>query len=148
MRRRLQHLPRPIAREAQAAGVSRQVVDQAFAGLAPDPAVLAFDRRQRGTFRKTFEEYARTRVIPARVNRARGLMARHGALLDRIERQFGVPKEVIMAIWTLENAGLPPQIEILSKKQFKRCLTIYCCRLNPMLICIERQQLRRILREV
>jgi hypothetical protein len=26
--------------------------------------------RQRGTFRKSFEEYARTRVIPARINRA------------------------------------------------------------------------------
>ena len=92
-----------IAREAQAANVSRQVVDQAFAGLAPDPAVLAFDRRQRGTFRKSFEEYAATRVIPARVNRARNLMQRHGALLDRVERQFGVPKELIMAIWTLES---------------------------------------------
>ena len=42
-----------MAREAQAAGVSRAVIDQAFAGLTPDPAVLAFDRRQRGTFRKT-----------------------------------------------------------------------------------------------
>jgi lytic murein transglycosylase len=92
-----------IGREAQAANVSRQVIDQAFAGLAPDPAVLNFDRRQRGTFRKTFEEYARTRVIPARINRARSLMARHGALLARIERQFGVPKELVMAIWTLES---------------------------------------------
>ena len=30
-------------------------------------------------------------------------MVRHAALLDRIERQFGVPKSVIMAIWTLES---------------------------------------------
>jgi lytic murein transglycosylase len=92
-----------MGREAQAAKVSPQVIDQAFAGLAPDPAVLAFDRRQRGTFRKTFEDYARTRVIPARINRAKGLMQRHAALLARIEQQFGVPKEVIMAIWTLES---------------------------------------------
>lgn len=92
-----------VGREAQAAKVSREVIDQAFAGLTPDPAVLAFDRRQRGTFRKSFEEYARTRVIPARINRAKSLMARHGALLARIEQQFGVPKEVIMAIWTLES---------------------------------------------
>ena len=39
-----------IARDAQAAGISRGVIDQAFAGLTPDPAVLAFDRRQRGIF--------------------------------------------------------------------------------------------------
>jgi lytic murein transglycosylase len=92
-----------IGREAQAAGVSRPVIDQAFAGVTPDPAVLAFDRRQRGTFRKSFEEYARTRVIPARINRAKALMQRHAALLSRIEREFGVPATLIMAIWTLES---------------------------------------------
>jgi lytic murein transglycosylase len=92
-----------MGREAQAAGVSRAVVDQAFAGLTPSAEVLNFDRRQRGTFRKTFEEYARTRVIPARIKRATSLMHKHAQLLSRIERQFGVPATLIMAIWTLES---------------------------------------------
>jgi lytic murein transglycosylase len=92
-----------MAREATAAGISRSVVDSAFAGLTPDGAVLAFDRRQRGTFRKSFEEYASTRVIPARLKRAKQLMQRHSALLARIERQFGVPATLLMAIWTLES---------------------------------------------
>src|SRR5262245_31954142 len=92
-----------MGREAQAAGVSRGVIDQAFAGVTVDSAVLSFDRRQRGTFRKSFEEYAATRVVPARINRARRLMQTHGALLSRVERQFGVSKELLMAIWTLES---------------------------------------------
>jgi lytic murein transglycosylase len=92
-----------MSREAAAAGVSRAVIDSAFAGVTIDQTVLTFDRRQRGTFRKTFEEYAATRVIPARINRARQLMVRHAQLLSRIERQFGVPAAVIMAIWTLES---------------------------------------------
>jgi lytic murein transglycosylase len=92
-----------MARDAQAAGVSRSVIDQAFAGVTIDQAVLTFDRRQRNTFRKSFEEYAATRVVPARINRAKQLMQAHAALLSRIERQFGVPKELIMAIWTLET---------------------------------------------
>jgi len=93
-----------MARDAQAAGVSQQVIAQAFAGLSPDQNVLAFDRRQKGMFHsKSFEEYARTRVIPARINRARKLMGTHAALLSRIERQFGVPRELIMAIWTMET---------------------------------------------
>ncbi len=92
-----------IAREAQAAGVSRAVIDQAFAGITPDQGVLDFDRRQRGTFRMSLEEYSRTRVIPARIKRAKTLMQRHAQLLSRIERQFGVPRELIMAIWTLES---------------------------------------------
>jgi len=92
-----------MGRDATAAGVSRNVIDQAFAGVTIDQAVLTFDRRQRGTFRKSFEEYAATRVIPARITRARRLMQTHAALLSRIERQFGVPKELLMAIWTLES---------------------------------------------
>jgi lytic murein transglycosylase len=92
-----------MGRDATAAGVSRNVIDQAFAGVTIDQAVLTFDRRQRGTFRKSFEEYAATRVIPARITRAKRLMQTHAALLSRIERQFGVPKELLMAIWTLES---------------------------------------------
>ena len=92
-----------MSREAQGQGVSRGVIDQAFAGVAPDPAVLDFDRRQRYTFRKSFEEYARTRVIPARIKRAKSLMVRHAQLLARIEQRSGVPKELVMAIWTLET---------------------------------------------
>jgi lytic murein transglycosylase len=92
-----------MGREAAAAGISRSVVDSAFAGVTPDPAVLSFDRRQRGTFRKSFEDYAATRVVPARINRAKNLMLRHASLLQRIERQFGVPATLLMAIWTLES---------------------------------------------
>ena len=92
-----------LAREAQAAGVSRATIDSAFAGISPDPAVLAFDRRQRGTFRKSFEEYAATRVTAGRIKTGRHCLARHAALLGRIERQFGVPPRVIVAIWGLES---------------------------------------------
>ena len=93
-----------MGREAAAAGISRDVIAQAFAGVTLDQAVLSFDRRQRGMFHaKSFEEYASTRVIPARIKRAKGLMQKHAQLLSRIEQQFGVPKELIMAIWTLES---------------------------------------------
>ncbi|NIK48789.1 lytic murein transglycosylase [Variibacter gotjawalensis] len=92
-----------ISREAAAQGVSQSTLSSAFAGVTHDPAVMAFDRRQRGTFRKTFEQYAATRVGPARVKRARTLMQRNGALLARVEQRFGVPKELVMAIWTMET---------------------------------------------
>ena len=91
-----------MAREAQAAGVSRGVIDQAFAGVTSDPAVLAFDRRQRGTFRN-FEQYKATRVGASRVKRGQQALAKHAALLGRVEQQFGPPKELIVAIWGLES---------------------------------------------
>jgi lytic murein transglycosylase len=93
-----------MSREAQAAGVSRATIDQAFAGVTIDQTVLSFDRRQKGMFHsKSFEEYAATRVIPARIKRAQALMVKHAQLLSRIEARFGVPKEVVVAIWTLET---------------------------------------------
>ena len=110
-----------MQRDAQAAGVSQQTIGTAFAGLSADQSVLAFDRRQHGMFHsKSFEEYARTRVVPARINRAKKLMARYADLLSRIERQFGVPRELIMAIWTMEtdngtgDMGKLPVIRTLS----------------------------------
>jgi lytic murein transglycosylase len=92
-----------FSREAQGAGISAQTISRAFAGISHDPAVMAFDRRQRGTFRKSFEEYAASRVTPARVKRARAMLSRHEALLSRIEQRFGVPRELIVAIWTMET---------------------------------------------
>jgi lytic murein transglycosylase len=110
-----------MQRDALAAGVSQQTIATAFAGLSADQSVLAFDRRQHGMFHsKSFEDYARTRVVPARINRAKKLMAQHADLLSRIERQFGVPRELIMAIWTLEtdngtgDMGKLPVIRTLS----------------------------------
>jgi lytic murein transglycosylase len=92
-----------MSRDAQAAGVSRAVIDRAFAGLSVDQTVLAFDHRQRYTFRKSFEEYAATRVTASRIKRARALMGRYAPLLSRVEQRFGVPKELLMAIWTMET---------------------------------------------
>ncbi len=92
-----------ISREAAGQGVSQAVIQQALGGVTHDPKVMEFDRRQRGTFRKTFEEYAATRVGPARIKRAKALMQKNAALLARVEQRFGVPKELIVAIWTMET---------------------------------------------
>ncbi len=94
-----------MARDAQAQGISRAVIAQSFNGLTPDEAVLRFDRRQAHAFRRegNFEAFIKTRVGTARVNRAAKLMRKNAALLNRIERQYGVPKELLMAIWSMET---------------------------------------------
>ena len=64
-----------FSREAQGKGFRSSVISTGLGGVTPDPAVMAFDRRQRGTFNKTFEQYAATRVPPPRVKRARTMMS-------------------------------------------------------------------------
>lgn len=108
-----------FSREAAAAGISSETISQAFAGIAQDPAVLAFDRRQRGTFSKTFEDYVATRVSEARIRRGTQMMLRHASVLSRIEKQFGVPAPLIVAIWGLEtdfggDTGKLPTIRVLA----------------------------------
>lgn len=92
-----------ISREAAAKGISQGVISQAFAGVQQDQGVLAFDRRQRYTFNKTFEQYIATRVGPGRIRNGGVALQRNAALLARIERQFGVPPQILVAIWGLET---------------------------------------------
>ncbi|WP_407156450.1 lytic murein transglycosylase [Bradyrhizobium sp. STM 3557] len=89
--------------EAQQAGISPSVVSSALGGVSVDPGVLAFDRRQRYTFTKTFEQYVSTRVGSGRINGGRAMLQRHAALLSRIEQQYGVPRQILVAIWGLET---------------------------------------------
>ncbi|WP_457488796.1 lytic murein transglycosylase [Tardiphaga sp. P5_C10] len=92
-----------MSQEAAAAGVSQGVISQAFAGVTQDPAVLSFDRRQRGTFNKSFEQYVSTRVGQGRISMGLQMMQRHASLLSRIEQRFGVPPQIVVAIWGLES---------------------------------------------
>jgi lytic murein transglycosylase len=92
-----------ISAEAAAAGISQSVVSSAFAGVTEDAAVLNFDRRQRYTFNKSFEQYVSTRVGAGRINGGRAMLQRHAALLSSIEARFGVPRQILVAIWGLET---------------------------------------------
>jgi lytic murein transglycosylase len=109
-----------MSAEAASAGISQGVINAALGGVQQDMGVLAFDRRQHGTFRKTFEEYVSTRVGPGRINSGRAMLARHAALLSRIEAQFGVPRQILVAIWGLEtdfgkgDMGKLPVFRVLS----------------------------------
>src|SRR5450631_3398454 len=84
-----------VSAEAASAGVSQSVISQALGGVQQDMGVLNFDRRQRGTFNKSFEQYVATRVGSGRINGGRAMLQRHAALLSRIEQQFGVPREIL-----------------------------------------------------
>ena len=79
------------------------MISQAFGGVTQDQAVLNFDRRQRYTFNKTFEQYVSTRVGAGRINGGRAMLQRNAALLSQIEAKFGVPRQILVAIWGLET---------------------------------------------
>jgi lytic murein transglycosylase len=92
-----------MSADAISAGISQATVSQAFAGLTQDGSVLAFDRRQRYTFNKTFEQYVSTRVGSGRINGGRAMLQRYAGLFSQIEQKFGVPRQILVAIWGLET---------------------------------------------
>jgi lytic murein transglycosylase len=92
------------AAKAQAAkqGISRSAIDSALAGVSYDTTVIRLDRNQR-SFKLSFEQFYARRVGSALIRRAKDRLARHRAVFDRVEKQFGVPREIVVAIWGLET---------------------------------------------
>jgi len=87
---------------AVAQGLKPAAVSRALAGVTYDPKIIHLDRSQH-SFKLSFEQFYARRVNGALINRGRALMRQHRATLDRIEKRYGVPGSVIVAIWGLET---------------------------------------------
>lgn len=88
-------------REAAQAGISQRAL-ASLAETTPDPTVLRLDRNQ-GHFRVSFEEFIAKRVTAGRITKGRQMMKTHSATLARLEQQFGVAPEIVVAIWGMET---------------------------------------------
>lgn len=87
---------------AAGAGVSAATLNSALAGVSYDQSVINLDRGQR-SFKLSFEQFYARRVSSSLISRGQSLMASNKALLDRIEKQYGVPGAVLISIWGLET---------------------------------------------
>jgi lytic murein transglycosylase len=88
--------------QAARQGISQSAIDRALSGVSYDPTVIRLDRNQR-SFKLSFEQFYARRVGSALMRRAKERLARHRAVFDRVEKQFGVPREIVVAIWGLET---------------------------------------------
>jgi lytic murein transglycosylase len=103
--------------DAVAKGVSQTAVNASLNGVTQDKAVLSRDHSQ-AVFSQTFEEFS-GRMVPPRMTRGSNMMKQYGSVLGRIEETYGVPGEVLVAIWGLEtdfgvNIGKFPTIRSLA----------------------------------
>src|ERR1051325_3273802 len=98
--------------EAQRLGVSRATFDTATRGLEPAlslpdlviPGRPEAPQRGQAEFVLTPADYVKEATIARLAAQGRDLLAKHRATLDRVERQFGVPPSVVLAIWGRETA--------------------------------------------
>ncbi len=107
---------------ALAKGISAEVLQSALGNLTYDASIIERDRNQ-AEFSKTIWDYLDTAVSDLRISNGRAALAEWNATLDKIEAQYGVEKEVVVAIWGLESAygtfrGTEPVINGLATLAF------------------------------
>jgi lytic murein transglycosylase len=94
-------------RDALAAGLRPETLDRELSGLVPDPRVIALDGAQpdrTAVSPLTFADYRAKQLTPSRVERGRRLRSDLSATLSSVEAQFGVPAEILLAIWGKETS--------------------------------------------
>lgn len=89
--------------KAASRGISAATISSALAGVSYDRRVVRLDRRVRRSFKQSFKAFYARRVGRVLIRRGRARMRRYRDTLSRIERRFGVPAPVLIAIWGLET---------------------------------------------
>lgn len=87
---------------AAAQGISQATINTAFRGAGYLPGVIERDRNQT-EFKRSLEDYLAIAASDERVATGKQMLQRHGSLLSRIEAQYGVPPQIVVAIWGLES---------------------------------------------
>src|SRR3954453_15227289 len=88
-------------KEAASKGIAQSAIQAGLSGVTLDKSVLARDHSQK-VFSQSFEEFS-GRMVPPRLARGANMMKQYGSVLGRIEQSYGVPGEVLVAIWGLET---------------------------------------------
>ena len=98
--------------EAEQAGVPRPVFETAIAGLTPDlslpdlvlPGREAAPERGQAEFTQPAQAYVNPATLANLAGQGRALLAQHKHTLERIEREIGVDRYGLLAIWGRETA--------------------------------------------
>ena len=89
--------------EALAAGVSAATFDRAFKDVRPNADVLAKDSVQPEYTRPVWD-YLDTAVSPKNIATGQQRLAENAKALRRAVNGYGIPPEIVIAVWGLESA--------------------------------------------
>jgi len=92
-----------VWREAQARGISRSTFDTAFAGVTPDARVLGA-MQHAPEYGKPFGAYIAAMVSASRLGAALRKQAQWADTLRAVEKTYGVPGSILVAIWGIESS--------------------------------------------
>ncbi|GGE49565.1 lytic murein transglycosylase [Actibacterium pelagium] len=88
--------------EARSMGHSSKSVNRFFSSVKQDPKVIRADRAQ-GVFQLDFITFSRRIISQNRIDNGRRNAKKWDAIFDRIEKDYGVSRGVLLAFWALET---------------------------------------------
>ena len=90
-----------VAAKARVEGVREATISRSLSGLTLSSRVVELDSAQPGrqSAPPPMAPYLRTHVDNARINGGRNKLRQVGGLLPAIERRYGVPPQILTAIW-------------------------------------------------
>jgi membrane-bound lytic murein transglycosylase B len=89
--------------EALAQGVAPATLKEALPLFVYDESVIELDQKQ-PEGKKTFQHYLRDALPQSRIDKARELYEENRSILENLERLYGVPSGVIVALWGIESS--------------------------------------------
>ncbi len=92
-----------VWKDAQAKGITRATFDKAFAGVTPDPRVIATTRKQL-EYNKPAGLYVNQIASPLNAKTGLRKEAEWRTTFDAIEKKYHVERWVILAIWGMETS--------------------------------------------
>src|SRR5262245_14595837 len=87
---------------AIAAHIAPATVDAAFNGLTPIEQVVERDRSQ-PELTLDFRGYITRIVAQSRIEEGQRVFGEQGELLERVGRRYGMPPELLTAVWGVES---------------------------------------------
>jgi membrane-bound lytic murein transglycosylase B len=88
---------------ARARGVSEATYARVMGSLKPDTSVYALQQAQ-PEFKEPMWQYVNRRVSDWRIITGKARAREYAASIERIERQYGVDRYLILALWGMESA--------------------------------------------
>jgi lytic murein transglycosylase len=91
-----------MAEESVRLGYDRGLVQQFYSGVRQDPAVIRADRSQ-GIFQRPFTDFSRRLISQNRIDNGIRNAQRWDAVFDRVERDYGVSRGILLSFWAFET---------------------------------------------
>ncbi|WP_299147504.1 lytic murein transglycosylase [uncultured Tateyamaria sp.] len=91
-----------LASEAATRGIAPTTARSFLSGVRQDPAVIRADRAQ-GVFQRPFIDFSRRLISQNRIDAGRAKARQYTSVFDRIERDYGLDRHVLLAFWAFET---------------------------------------------